>query len=211
MRRILILFALIAPVFTLSCEVDNVKEVPMPPPAIALQITAINNMATPVTIRMRHVYCGSWTSGRRVYSDWITVPLAAGDSQLLGGETVEYHYKGNNGTMSGFILWDNVFIDSMKYSGDSSSFELEIQTAAAAIVFAGYKTADALFAETGLGDLKIALLGPPGGWLPEFFYEDQDSLIAIPYVINANLTINADGTYSFEYTNLDGHGVFDYP
>jgi hypothetical protein len=56
------------------------------PPAVALQITAVNNMdAPPVGIKMRHAYLRSWDE-ERTYSDWIAVELSRGSQPLAGPE-----------------------------------------------------------------------------------------------------------------------------
>jgi hypothetical protein len=55
------------------------------PPAVVLQIIAVNRMDAPVTIKMRHAYLRSWDE-EMTYSEWITVELSRGSQPLAGPE-----------------------------------------------------------------------------------------------------------------------------
>jgi hypothetical protein len=200
-KKMMLFAALVIPFVLTACDGVTCGGDDFIPPAIALQITAINNMNVPVTVRMRHAYFGTWANNSQPYSGWITVQVNPGDSQILGNETANYRYKNKDETMNGFILLDRNIKNDFT-SGDSSSFELEIETAANTMRLSGYETADPRFDAAGLG-----ALGPRfelEGIYAEYFHESIESMIIAPYVIEANLTINVDGTFSFGYTNMTG-------
>jgi hypothetical protein len=73
----------------------------------------------------------------------------------------------------------------------------------------GYETADPQFDVAGLGVLQVEV--GFAGCRAVYFHEGIQSLIAAPYAIAANLTVNADGTCLFVYNGLtdyitDGSG-----
>ena len=180
------------------------------PPAVALQLTAVNRMDAPVTLQLRHAYRGlkdGFKANKRTYSDWITAVLEPGDSQIIGEETVQYQYKNQEETMQGFILLDRSDENFQEEYAGSSSFELEItmpqDDGAYPPVYrlAGYKTGDWEFFREGLADLEMvsslfggyAILHHQGGTL---------TIYSVPYLIEAELIIAADGTLAFNYSNV---------
>ncbi|MDR2552247.1 MAG: hypothetical protein LBD31_03655 [Treponema sp.] len=184
------------------------------PPAVALQITAVNRMDAPVTLQMRHTYMGikdGFKTNRRTYSDWITVGLQPESSRTIGEETVHYQYKNQKETMSGFILLDRSDSNYKEKYGASSSFEIEITMPPGGAYppvyrLAGYKTDDWNFFREGIGDLKI------------FFDMNSDfvdlhhkggifSIFSVPYLIEAELIIDGDGTLAFNYLNVYNGGM----
>ena len=182
------------------------------PPAIAMQITAVNRMNAPVTLQLRHAYRGLKDGSQRTFSAWITAELEPGDSQIIGEETVQYQYKNQEETMQGFILLDRSDENFQEEYAGSSSFELEItmpqDDGAYPPVYrlAGYKTGDWEFFREGLADLEMvsslfggyAILHHQGGTL---------TIYSVPYLIEAELIIAADGTLAFNYKNVQGRGI----
>ncbi|MHB9291601.1 hypothetical protein Holit_00679 [Hollandina sp. SP2] len=69
---------------------------------------------------------------------------------------------------------------------------------------AGYDTEDRAFTEAGLGNIKIMDIVIPGGWVTELHHRGQGEAfcITIPYVLEASLTIETNGTCTFEYKHI---------
>ena len=184
------------------------------PPAVAMQITAVNKMNAPVTLQLRHAYRGlkdGFKANKRTYSDWITAVLEPGDSQIIGEETAQYRYKNQEETMTGFILLDRSDSNYKEKYGASSSFEMEITMPPGGgyppvYRLAGYKTVNWDFFREGLGELEIigsethvwAILHYKGGTL---------SIFSVPYLIEAELIIDTDGTLAFNYSNVKNGGL----
>jgi hypothetical protein len=180
---------------------DNVKLTSVPPPVIAMQIAVENKLDTHVSLRIRHVYFSSWASNPTIYSDWSAIDLAAATSETIGNETASYRYENEDRKMTGFILLDSLLNKKFEEADGSSSFEIEITTEDETICLAGYKTETSEFTETELGDLQIEHIPYPGGRASWMYFKDNHCLITVPFLLQASLSINADGTCTFEYDN----------
>jgi hypothetical protein len=203
------LSAMVMPFGIVSCAITDFWG-DFIPPAVVLQITAVNRMDAPVALQMRHTYMGikdGFKTNRRTYSDWITVGLQPESSRTIGEETVRYQYKNQEETMSGFILLDRSDSNYEEKYGASSSFEIEITMPPGGAYppvyrLAGYKTDGLNFFREGLGDFDMnsnfGYLHHKGGTF---------SIHSVPYLIKAELIIDGDGTMSFKYSNVTNGGV----
>lgn len=180
-----------------------------PPPAIALYIT-VHNMSADV--RMRHAWFidHSVTNNRWVYTEWSETPvhIKPGESRPLVDETIWYEYNDAEHEMTGFILW--VESPEQKYSLFSGifSFEMKIDLKDKTLGLAGHNTAEPGFNETGLGYLQIERMG--GDRFANLWSNSNKNAFMIlrPFVIQADITLNADGTYSFQYDDEVRFGCY---
>jgi hypothetical protein len=203
-KIILLLIILIPPTLALSCVMDKVTCLPVLPPVIALRIAVENKLETSVQLRIRHIYSSERSDYPATYSDWSMAELPAATTRTLGDEIASYRYENEDREMVGFILLDS-FIDVTK-DDVRSSFEIEIQTEDKTICLAGYKTGTSEFTETELGDLKIERIAFPGGQAAWMYFKNKHFLVTIPFLLQARLSIRADGTCTFEYDNGDWQG-----
>jgi hypothetical protein len=200
------------PLVMASCYEGTEPPFDSPPPAIALYITVHNMTDTPTDVRMRHVWFidHSVMNSTWVYTDWSKTPvhIKPGESRPLADETIRYEYNGEGHEMAGFILWAES--PEQRYSLFSGifSFEMKIDLKGKTLGLAGHNTEEPGFDETGLGYLQIERMGGDRFANLRSNSNKNAFMILRPFVIRAYLTLNADGTYSFQYDDEVRFGCY---
>jgi hypothetical protein len=196
---------------TTGCPVPENFPPVFPPSAIGLRVAVKNMTDIPAAVTIRHarfpdhsVQNGSWE-----YTDWSEiVSVKPHENRSLNHETIQYRYQNEKALreMTGFILWQEPY-EGFPFDTElpdfSSSFELELTREDKTIRLAGYKTQESGFAGTELGCLKIERDDREYDYYTNLAVKDQRFRIEVPVLIRAELIINPDGTYSFEYNQDD--------
>ena len=209
MRKIVFFLFMFQVFFLISCEsschtTDDFH--PMLTQVVLLDITAKNEMVTPVTIKIRHTYF--WDSpsfekeGLTLYSEWITEYLDGDESKPIGVEkTMIAGSGGEMEELEGFVLFHR------KFNFKISSFELEIETIDNTFIIPGYTS-------TGIEPddediLKLIVHRSWGGESCLLNTYKQNLMINIPsFILPVTITIKADGSFSFEHEDVEeGNGI----
>jgi len=227
---LLCVLAILAVLQLCGCEPNSDED--SVPPAVVLQLTVKNDTAAPVSLSIRHRYLLYSKTVNSVVpverSDWSEeIEVQPGESKEMGNETVSYTWQGASHEAAGFVLLDNAVNKKMSHHG-CSSFEVKIRTEDGASEYlAGYNVeynkylengtfcADTYTVEDGveftgteLCDLQIETYQITGreAVLESQFFPDRELWgVKAPDPIPFTITLNADGTYSFDFPSLSGN------
>jgi hypothetical protein len=171
------------------------------PEYFALEMNIINNTNNPVNISMRHYYLTSFFDSSQMsfydaalYSNYTTTTVPANK-----------HIRIDFDDINGFDLLNPIVSSSA--SNEISSFEVKIVLENnQEINLAGYKTTDDEFDDTGLGYITIK------NYFGRYCFfkskSQEETHFTIPYLLPVTITINEDGTYSFEHEVItEGNGI----
>lgn len=179
------------------------------PQGVILDITAKNDMDTPITIKIRHTYSWDWgTETLATYTDWTTERLAGGTSQRIGVETVKQSNTHSTWEVSGFVLLDGK-LGNIKGPTLISSFDLEIETADAPLHVSGNDVTGVHYQE----EIRLCTLQifRKYNQICRLYTYKQRILLQgafTSFVLPVCITIRSDGNFSFEHEDAqDGKGV----
>jgi len=212
--RNIIIFLFISPLFFLvSCysTYSTSEEIEMPK-AVLLDITAKNEMGTPIKIKIRHTYLWGDINHEgqnfTLYSEWTTEHLDGGESRPIGVEKIIIVGSGGKiEELEGFILYDERF----RYMRNNliSSFELEIETIDNTFIIPGYTL-------SGIkpDDEDILKLIVVQGWSGKCQLDTYKQSFRIfghtlqSFILPVTITIKSDGSFSFEHNDVEnGNGI----
>jgi hypothetical protein len=172
------------------------------PETVFLHFVAENNMASPVTIKIRHYYdliTGVSGNSQIIYSEWGEIELEAREIKNIGSDIWN--------EMTGFNLLNTEIIDEFEphlLQELHSSFEIEIKTAGNTYYLAGYFTTDSLFNKSGLCAFFVMRdRYNKENWYCKISTIAQDAQIwEKPFVLPVKLTVLADGSYAFTHDTI---------
>ena len=205
-------FILLSLVLFSSCEHYVADSTPSPPlpQGVLIDISAKNEMGTPVTIRIRHKYRRYWyevdgLKNQTTYTEWTTEYLDGGVNKKIGVEKTPQSDTKSAWEASGFILLDQG-LASFAEAGVrfESTFDMEIETADMMFPITG----DTVISGSEPDEIYLCMLmiarSVAGRWCQLYTYRQEIGLKGqfTSFVLPINLTIKPDGSWTFEHDEV---------
>jgi hypothetical protein len=202
-KRLVVIAALAVSWIVTSCDWGITEEggVDLVKPPIVLLLTVTNSMDVPIDVQMRHHYKKSDGGGVRTIRDPVECTIPAGDSGILGDETVTFLKDGVETKWPGFVLLDDELVSSFGGRNGYSSFELKVTAGDTVIQLAGYEAECLCFDDMRLCDLWVEVESYSDIWRKVLLFDKPTKTwhrLEEPTLLTASLLINADGTYVFD-------------
>jgi len=199
---------------------DNTPAPPLPQ-GVLLDISALNEMETPVTIKIRHQYRFFWyesadvLKNQTVHTEWSTEYLNGGADKKIGVEKTPQRDTKSSWEASGFILLNeglgHYVDDGVQFE---STFNMEIETTETTFSITGDMVTSGkepdemylckLYISGGLTGVGCQLYTYKQWIMPKGQFTS--------FILPVNLTIKPDGSWTFEYDDVkEGNGVTVWP